>query len=53
MVTDTLDVWFDSGVTHKVIDNRNLGDMSDLYSKVRSTSWVVSIVINHIFCHKW
>ena len=32
MVTDTLDVWFDSGVTHKaVIDNRNLGDMSDLY----------------------
>ena len=32
IVTDTLDVWFDSGVTHQaVVKNRNLGDISDLY----------------------
>ncbi len=32
MVTDTLDVWFDSGVSHiSVMQNRGLGDTADLY----------------------
>ncbi len=32
MITDTLDVWFDSGVSHiSVIQERGLGDTSDLY----------------------
>ena len=32
IVTDTLDVWFDSGVTHEaVVKNRKLGAISDLY----------------------
>ena len=32
MITDTLDVWFDSGVSHiSVIQERGLGDTADLY----------------------
>ena len=32
MITDTLDVWFDSGVSHiSVMQERDLGDTADLY----------------------
>ena len=32
MITDTLDVWFDSGVSHlSVLQERGLGDTADLY----------------------
>ena len=55
VITDTLDVWFDSGVTHmSVLKERNMGQMADLYLEGSDqhrgwfqSSLITSIAINN------